>query len=343
MARVLRFGLLLLWLAPILPATAPFGFASLDFARDKQGEQEPALSLADYTAELDYWLAVADTLQPGQPLPPERPLPSEWRVRWGQNQEVSIATGWLADGLTVIRSNPKQAEQFRGRIRARLQALREEAGALIEAKEGPDLAEARGALDGILSRQEFSAVRGPTWLDNLRLRINRWIYELLDRLFGRVAPSEFTGEVLLWLVIAVLVSILAVGIKRMLLRPARTMEPEAAGPPPGRSWSQLTRDAAAAAARGDYRRAVLLAYWAAIHRLESLGVWTVERSRTPREYLRLLPPRDAKRQALTAMTRRFEAVWYGGQPAGASDFQEVITHGEQLGCLFPWNPATGKS
>jgi hypothetical protein len=43
------------------------------------------------------------------------------------------------------------------------------------------------------------------------------------------------------------------------------------------------------------------------------------------------------------MTQRFEAVWYGGQPATAGEFQELIAHGEQLGCLFPWNPATGKS
>jgi len=324
---------LALLLGTLLPAAAPFGFA--------EDKQEPAISAAEFAAQLDYWLSVVETLKPGDPLP-ERPVPPEWRVRLGENQEAVLETGWLADGLTVIRSNPKQSEDFRERVRGRLEALHAEASGLLE-EGGVDVNQAKGTLAEILSRQEFSAVRGPTWLDNLRLRINRWIYDLLDRLFGRVAPSEFTGEVLLWLVIAVLVSILAVGLKRMLLRPARTLEPETEAPPPGRSWSQLTRDAAAAAARGDFRRAVLLAYWAAIHRLESLGVWTVERSRTPREYLRLLPPRDAKRQALTAMTRRFEAVWYGGQPAGASDFQEIITHGEQLGCLFPWNPATGKS
>ncbi len=325
MKLLLRAGLLLFLLGAFVSATA----------------QEAGISAAEFAAELDYWLNVVETLPPGDP-PPERPVPPEWRVRWGENQEATIETRWLADGLAVIRGNPKQSKDFRERVRARLEALHAQAGGLLEER-GVDVNQAKTSLAEILSRREFSTVHGPTWWDDLRLRISQWVQELLERLFGRVAPSEFTGEVLLWLVIAVLVSILAVGIKRMLLRPARSFEPEAEALPLQGDWSQLTRDAAAAAARGDYRRAILLAYWAAVHRLESLGVWTVERSRTPREYLRLLPPRDAKRQALTAMTRRFEAVWYGSQPAGANDFQEVIAHGEQLGCLFPWNPATGKS
>jgi len=325
MKRVFRAGLLLLLLGACLGASA----------------EEPAISAEEFAAQLEYWLGVVETMKPGAP-PPDRSVPPEWRVRWGEDQEAVLETAWLADGLAVIRGNPKQAEDFRTRVVDRLEALHAEAAGLLE-EGGVDLNQARSAAAEILSRREFSTVHGPTWWDDLRLRINRWIQELLQRLFGRVAPSEFTGEVLLWLVIAVLVSILAVGIKRMLLRPARSFGTEAEAPPLERDWSQLTRDAAAAAARGDYRRAILLAYWAAIHRLESLGVWTVERSRTPREYLRLLPRQDAKRTALTAMTRRFEAVWYGGQPAGAGDFQEVISHGEQLGCLFPWNPATGKS
>jgi hypothetical protein len=263
-------------------------------------------------------------------------------VRWGENQEATLETRWLAVGLDVIRGNPKQSKDFRERVTRRLEALHAEASGLLE-PEGADLTQARAAAAEILARREFSAVRGPNWFDDLRARLNQWIFDLLDRLFGRVAPSPFVGDVLLWVVIAVLVSILAILLKRMLLRPARALEPEAETLPAARDWSQLTRDAADAARRGDHRRAVLLAYWAAIHRLESLGVWTVERSRTPREYLRLLPRQDAKRTALTAMTRRFEAVWYGGQPATADEFQEVIAHGEQLGCLFPWNPATGKS
>jgi len=324
MRPVLRVGLLLFLLGAALGAHA----------------DEPAISAAEFAAELGYWLNEAETLKPGDPVP-ERPVPPEWRVRWGEDQEAVLETAWLADGLAVIRGNPKQAEDFRGRVTRRLEALLKEAEGLEEG--GADVHQARSALEEILSRREFAAVQGPTWWDNLRLRINQWISELLQRIFGRVAPSEFTGEILLWLVIAALVSILAVGIKRMLLRPARADEGETEALPATRDWSQLTRDAAAAAARGDYRRAILLAYWAAIHRLESLGVWTADRSRTPREYLRLLPARDTKRTALTAMTRRFEAVWYGGQPAGAGDFQEVIAHGEQLGCLFPWNPVTGKS
>jgi hypothetical protein len=325
MRRVVRAGLLVFLLATALPAAG----------------EEPALSAAEFSAQIEYWLSVIETLEPGDPLP-EQPVPPEWRVRWGENQEVTLETRWLADGLAVIRGNPKQSKDFRERVTRRLEALHAEAGGLLEPA-GTDLNRAKATAADILGRREFSTVRQPNWWDELRARINQWIFDLLERAFGRVAPSPLLGEILLWVVIAVLVSILAIILKRLLLRPARTLEPEADALPATRDWSQLTRDAAAAASRGDYRRAVLLAYWAAIHRLESLGVWRVERSRTPREYLRLLPRHDAKRTALTAMTQRFEAVWYGGQPATAGEFQELIAHGEQLGCLFPWNPATGKS
>jgi hypothetical protein len=302
--------------------------------------QEPAIPAEEFAAELEYWRSQAETLKTGDAAP-ERPVPPEWRVQWGAGQEAVIETRWLADGLAVIRGNPKQAEEFRERVVDRLKELQAEASGLQQP--GADLERAKTAAAEILARREFSSVRGPTWWDDLRMRVNQWIADLLSKLFGRVMPSEFAGEVLLWVVITVLISILAIGVMRMLLRPARTLELEPEAVPATRDWGQLTREAAAAAARGDYRRAILLAYWAAIHRLESLGVWTAERSRTPREYLRLLPRHDAKRTALAAMTQRFEAVWYGGQPASASEFAEVIAHGEQLGCLFPWNPATGKS
>ncbi|MGH9779574.1 MAG: hypothetical protein ACRD5I_14305, partial [Candidatus Acidiferrales bacterium] len=256
MRRRILWGALLLAvvLGTVVPAPSPFAHA--------QDKQERAISAAEFAAELEYWLSVAETLKPGEPLP-ERPVPPEWRVRWGENQEAVIETRWLADGLAVIRGNPKQAEDFRGRVVERLEALHVEASGLLQ-EGGVDITQAKSTAADILSRREFSTVRGPNWWDNLRLRINRWIQELLERLFGRVAPSEFTGELLLWVVITVLVSILAIGLKRMLLRPARTAEPEAEVLPATRDWSQLTRDAAAAAARGDYRRAILLAYWAAI-------------------------------------------------------------------------------
>jgi len=86
---LLRTGLLLaVVLGTVVPAASPFAHA--------QDKQEPAISAAEFAAELDYWLSVVETLKPGEPMP-ERLVPFEWRVRWGENQEAVIETRWLAD------------------------------------------------------------------------------------------------------------------------------------------------------------------------------------------------------------------------------------------------------
>src|SRR5207244_11963010 len=67
-----------------------------------------------------------------------------------------------------------------------------------------------------------------------------------------------------------------------------------------------SRRASEAVAAGDYREAVRLAYWAGVYRLEELGQWRVERTRTHREYLRMLPRESSRHAPLAAITERFE-------------------------------------
>ncbi len=109
------------------------------------------------------------------------------------------------------------------------------------------------------------------------------------------------------------------------------------------------------------------AYWAGIYRLEELGVWQLDRSRTPREYLGLVaraatapstvvpsstrgtgathavgearePVGPSERAAaLAKLTRSLETTWYGYEPASAGDFGEAVSQLEALGCRFPSN------
>ena len=113
-----------------------------------------------------------------------------------------------------------------------------------------------------------------------------------------------------------------------------------------RGSGDWAREALEASRRGDYRNAVRLAYWAGVYRLAELGFWHVDRTRTHREYLRLLPEApdaNARHSALADVTYRFERIWYGWQPASAEDFQFVMTQWEMLGCAFPSTLATGNS
>ena len=102
--------------------------------------------------------------------------------------------------------------------------------------------------------------------------------------------------------------------------------------PSARSWRSWLAEAREAADRQNWRNAIHLAYWAGISFLESGGAWKPNRARTPREYLRLLSSRNPKHPALSALTRKFELVWYGDRAAVETDFQETLGQLERLGC-----------
>jgi hypothetical protein len=82
------------------------------------------------------------------------------------------------------------------------------------------------------------------------------------------------------------------------------------------------------------------AYWAGISYLEAIELIVPDRTRTPREYLRLLSkprpdsavPIEKPRAALAALTTRLEQVWYGRRPASREDFLESMQQIEGLGC-----------
>ena len=151
-------------------------------------------------------------------------------------------------------------------------------------------------------------------------RIGVWIAKLIDRLLKRLHISAKTGNLLAWIVIVLALLSIGYWVFRMLSRSARITEIPASGPSVPSDARAWVRDALAAAEGGEYREAVHCAYWAAIARLEDLRMLTRDRSRTPRESLRLLDSHPNQQTLLRDLTGHFELIWYGDRPASLSDW-----------------------
>jgi hypothetical protein len=332
-----------IWVVALLPAIAARGQQAAPGA-----PQRMDLDLAAYAASLEQWQAGAAALEahPESAGGLRQSLPESVSVQVSPErleERVEVSTGWLRSSVEDFEKAPAKRKQISSDIQQRLALMREEARAL-EAAAAP-LPEARGKLNEILSRREFRGVRPPNWADRTGQQIVMWLARLLDKLFGGIRGARGAGEVLVWVVIGLALSLLVLWLKRALESAARSeapVRPEAAVAY-RRGSTQWLREALAAAARGDYREAMHCAYWAGIHRVEEAGVVKPDHARTPREHLRRLPQTYAQRPLVADLTRRFEVTWYGYQAATAADFEQARAQLEQLGCLSPSKPATEKS
>jgi Domain of unknown function (DUF4129) len=302
------------------------------------------LDLKGYMAELDRWSGEAAGLKehPERAAELIKTLPDAWNVS-AHGQRFAVPTTWLRQTLDSLDANHWLAADDCAEMQKRLAAMRADAEA-FEQPRAIGQGRARGKLDEILSRREFQEVRGPTWFDELRVRVQNWILDFLDKFFGGLGRHPALGSTLLWLTVGGSVFLFMLLLMRYFLKgtESASLDLESAGPA-SPTWKDWGRDALAAAGRGDYREAIHLAYWAGILRMEELGAWQADRARTHREYLRLLAADDAHRTPLAQMTSRFELVWYGGNPASARDFEAVIKQLEALGCNLRWRPATANS
>lgn len=266
-------------------------------------------------------------------------LPAKWVVEHdGQRMEVS--TLWLSGDLANLgaRQDAKSLEDAREHLRA----LRQQAEAADSPARSWD--NERAKANAILSRKEFEAVAPPGWLERMQERFARWLERILGRTIGRIFDYPNLGRVLIWSLIGLAVAVLALWTYRRLTRQAKEEEvaEEAAEARPA-GWKVWASEASAAATRGDFREAVRCAYWAAIHRLEGLGLWRPDPARTPREYVRALPSDNVRRPPLLAVTRKFEMAWYAQHEATRQDFEESAAELEKLGCPLSSTQATGKS
>jgi hypothetical protein len=199
---------------------------------------------------------------------------------------------------------------------------------------------ARPALEQILSRREFGSVHAPSQWDLFRQRVSRWIAEMLSRVFRQLERYPIGAKILLWSILLAVVVWLAVVLFRYWTR--RTVLEQLQTPDSVafvRTWQEWVHAAREAAARGDFREAVHSTYWGGISYLEDNQVVRKDRSRTPREYMRLVSNATQlatsgrkTREALAALTQVLEQVWYGRRPASNQDFASAMQSVEALGC-----------
>ena len=370
--RVLRVWV---WLALLPGMTATETARAAAHSTAGQQPAAPAsqmtsgMDIASYVSELDRISGVVAHLDraPAEIKPLRQSLPKVWLVH-KSGQSFEVATNWLDSALETMETTSVVRPSLQADIQNRLKILRQQAEALAHAGSGPQPDEARARLENILRRREFRSVRGPTWWDQAREWFWSLVQRILRKLFGWMPQLLKADKILVWCVIALAFVVLTLGLRLWLLRASalRVLEIKDAMPP-GKSWRDWADQAFAAAAEGHYREAVHAAYWAGIYRLEELGVWQLDRSRTPREYLGLVARaatapstvvpsstrgtgathavgearepvgRSERAAALAKLTRSLETTWYGYQPASAGDFREAVSQLEALGCRFPSN------
>ena len=251
-----------------------------------------------------------------------------WEITEGTTS-YKVDSTWLRIALVQMQARPADAPRLERQLTARVHLLREQAEAFSVA---PYPSGERARVKEILSRPEFSRVRGPSWWERLQARFWAWFQRQMDRVFGSANVPLVTRGIM-WALIAVALSIFAIWAYRTITMGARveSVVPKDL-PPIERPWPALLAEARAAAARGDWREAVHWAYWAAIANLEARGLWRSDHTRTPREYLKLLPATDDLRPPLAGLTGQLETIWYGGREASAASFELATAQLEKLGC-----------
>jgi hypothetical protein len=151
------------------------------------------------------------------------------------------------------------------------------------------------------------------------------------------------GNVIAWVLISLAAVLLAFWAVRSLLAAASRSEMDLRGTPPaGQDWRYWVAQARSLAERGDYRSAIHAAYWGGIARLEEKQLLSADRTRTPRESLRMVS-RENARAPLARLTQHMEFTWYGYRSATSADWDEAARELETLECLQGLTGATSGS
>ncbi len=287
------------------------------------------LASAEYRAELDRLLTATQQLDSsgGSTPQPLHDLPESWHIRADQ-REFDVSTEGLK--RDVRRYDKENSGANATAIRTRLEGLRADFDGYD--KPPTDASANRNAVTSILARPEFRNVRGPTRLDRLKERLLASTLHFLGRIF-RSSAIPLIGKFFIYGLIAVAVLALGYVAYRSIWLGNRveSVVPKDL-PVSAKEWAIWLAEARAAAAKGEWRDAIHLAYWAGISFLERQGHWKPDRARTPREYLRLLSSASEHRETLTGLTRIFELAWYAKRGANEASFSQTLAALEKLGC-----------
>ncbi|HVN18641.1 MAG TPA: DUF4129 domain-containing protein [Dongiaceae bacterium] len=288
-----------------------------------------ALTPEQYRSQIDLLNAAAAQLGGSGGATPGalEHLPQSWKLHTDQGDFEISSEGLRRD---VRRYNSERNATNAEAIRTRLESLQRD----IDDFERPpaDDTAVRSELATILAHKEFRDVHGPTWGD----RLKRWIFEKLAQFLGRLFRSSAIpniGKYFVYGLMALAGLALLYILYRSILRDQGFEQVIPTDlPVSAKEWSIWLSEARGAAARGDWRDAVHLAYWAGISFLEQQGFWKPDRARTPREYLRLISPTSEQRETLSVLTRIFELAWYGKREATEDTFSQTLEQLEKLGC-----------
>ena len=291
------------------------------------------VSLQEYRGQLHYIAEKVRSLEdhPNQAGTMITAIPDESTVT-GENGDIVVNYRPLKNDLTEFsKAEPKLKPGRLQQIQRYIARLEAEAAAYNQGT--LDIPASRQKVAEILSRREFRNVHRPNAKETLLGRFYRWLARLLDRIHVQKGAFSFL-QVLVYLLVAAALTLLVFWTVNRLRRkedeaPSREIIPFS---PSAKSWRTWLAQARNSAEKQDWRNAIHLAYWAGISFLESGGAWKPNRARTPREYLRLLSTRNSNYPSLSALTRKFEIVWYGDRPADQQDFQETLAQLEKLGC-----------
>ena len=298
-----------------------------------QASERPSFTTTQYVVQLQIWenQIVELASAPQKAVALRDSLPAVLTVQTTRG-DMAVDLGFLRDALNRYLTATAEAKpSILTNASRRLKAMRAEA----ELYEQPGRVNdpMRKRLDKILSAREFDRVRGPSPLDLLKQRILAWIGKLFKKISPKVPDIQDLGQVFVWGMIALAAAIAGVWLYRVSQQNAgfgkREIVPFL---PSARNWREWLADARARAAQGEWRDAVHFGFWAAVSRLESESVWPPDKTRTPREYLNAIPASSSSKEPFAAMTRKFEASWYGSRPTTEADFAQFTAHLESLGC-----------
>lgn len=287
-----------------------------------------AFTVPEYRAELAGLRVAAQQLDGSVKVPDSlEHLPQSWRVHTEQRDFEISSEGLRRD---VRRYGSDRTAANATVVRVRLEHLQDEIDGFE--KGPPDFSSQRSALNNILARREFSDVHGPTWMD----RLKRWLLEKLLRFLGglfRSSAIPTVGKYFVYALIGVAgLALLYLVYRSIFQNPEFEEVVPRDVPVSAKEWTIWLSEARVAAARGDWREAIHLAYWAGISFLEREGFWKPDRARTPREYLRLISAEGEQRATLTALTRIFELAWYAKRETSEATFSQALAELEKLGC-----------
>lgn len=298
-----------------------------------------ALTPAEYRAQLGDLLSATQQLDSSGSATPAafHQLPMTWHVRADQ-RDFDISTEGLQRDIRRYEGD-KSADNALA-IRTRLLSLRRE----IDGFEKPpaDVSDNRTKLNAILARPEFGSHhhgrldRINEWIESFLIKMRdailAFLLRILRRLFGWSAIPTVSKFVVYALIGAALLALIYIAYRIIWRNQDDTEIVPHDLPVSAKEWAIWLAEARAAAAKGAWRDAIHLAYWAGISFLERQGFWKPDRARTPREYLRLLSSSSEHRDTLAALTRIFELAWYAKRDASEATFSQTLAELEKLGC-----------